>query len=229
MAEVELDTEFEDDDWQYMHLEQVSPEYMDVLWSDGWRHFGSFFFRQKLGHHEGSFTSIIPLRINLNKFKLSKSQNRVLRKSNQSKVIFREAFIDTQKEEIFFKHITRFKENIPSSIYDFVDKDTANVPCQTMECCLYWEDILYAVSFFDVGKWSNSSIYAMFDPAFSQMSPGMHTLLEEIRFAQRFNKDYLYTGYAYRETSHYDYKKKFSSTEAYDWQGKWRNLELVLK
>jgi len=216
-----------DSDWQYMEANSVSPEYMEMLWADGWRHFGSFFFRQKVGLNQGSLTNIIPLRINVNEFSPSKSQRKIIRQNKKTKVIFRDAFIDEEKEAIFDEHVKRFKENVPNTIFDFVDKDTANVPCHTMECCLYHQDKLYAVSFFDIGKYSNSSIYAMFLPDFGKYSPGLFTLLEELRFARSQDKQYLYTGYAYTQSSHYDYKKKFKGTEFYDWRNPWKSLEKV--
>ncbi|GAB4395501.1 MAG: hypothetical protein OHK0053_03910 [Microscillaceae bacterium] len=212
--------------WNYMELLKVNPAQLDALLADGWRHFGTFFFRDTLSWNGDTLSTIIPLRINLAKFYLSKSQRKLLRRTQKSQVIFRDAFIDAEKEAIFHKHCQRFKSNVPNSLCDFLHPQPAFVPCHTMECCLYDEQgRLYAVSFLDVAQQSTSSIYAMFDPEYSPLSPGLHTLLEEIRFAQSLQKQYLYTGYAFWESSNYDYKKKFAGTEYYDWQGQWQELD----
>ena len=217
----------ESDCWTYMEKFSVSDKELDELLADGWRHFGSFFFRDRMSWNNGRLSPIIPLRINLHKFVISKSQKKILRKNAGVKVVFRDAFIDVEKENLFHKHCVRFKNNIPNSIYDFLSTTPATVPGHTMECCLYDEDNqLYAVSFLDIGESSTSSVYAMFDPHYSDRSPGLHTLLEEINFSIQSKKKYLYTGYAFQENSHYDYKKKFSGTEFYDWKNTWANLEM---
>ena len=46
-------------------------------------------------------------------------------------------------------------------------------------------------------------------------------MLLEIEFAQQLGCRYYYPGYAFREPSHYDYKKQFSGLEIYDWAGRW--------
>jgi arginine-tRNA-protein transferase len=213
--------------FQYFQQQQVRPGQMDVLWADGWRHFGQYFFRDVFNYKaDGGWLQVTPLRINLQKFQFSKHHKKLLKKTQETKVIFRPALIGEQKETMFYKHIQRFKSNLPESIYTFLDPtNPAEIPCPLMECCLYDEcGVLYAVSFLDVGEQATSSVYAMFDPAYSDRSPGLHTLLEEIKFSQMHEKSYLYTGYAYQEPSHYDYKKQFKGTEVYDWQGNWQDL-----
>ncbi len=212
-----------------MERQNVPPWELDILLAEGWRHFGTFFFQDRMGWNNDKLSSIIPLRINLKDFRLSKSQKKILRKNKDTRIVIRDAFIDEQKETLFYKHCARFKQNVPQSIYDFVSHHPSYLPCHTLECCLYdAQDTLYAVSFFDVGQVSTSSVYAMFDPDYSRMSPGLHTLLLEILYALQNNKKYLYTGYAFQENSHYDYKKKFTGTECYDWQGNWYALQNFL-
>ncbi|WP_051296121.1 hypothetical protein [Eisenibacter elegans] len=213
----------EENSWLYMELNKVSPHYLDILWADGWRHFGSFFFRDKFGFHRGQKVPILPLRINLHKFRFSKSQQKLLKRQAASEVLIRTAHIDDAKYEMFFKHIHRFEDNVPDSIHDFLGQDPSQIPAPMLECCLLREGRMYAVSFFDKGNKASSSVYAMFDPAYGQLSPGLHTLLAEIEFSLAHQMDYVYLGYAYRESSHYDYKKRFYGLEFYDWNGKWHD------
>lgn len=210
--------------WTYMECESITPHELDFLLADGWRHFGNFFFRDTMSWHDDRLCQIIPLRIHLAKFVASKSQRKILRKNQDIKIVFRDAFIDEEKEILFYRHCARFKSNIPSSIYDFLSHDPAHIPGHIMECCLFEENKLYAVSFIDIGYTSTSSVYAMFDPAYSHRSPGLHTLLCEINFSIENKKKFLYTGYSFQETSHYDYKKKFKGTEFYNWEGEWFDL-----
>ena len=216
----------EENPWQYAYLEKSTPELMDTLWADGWRHFGTYFFRDTLNFVNDQPCLVTPLRINLTKFSFSKKQKKFLKQVENIRLVYQPAVIDEEKEILFHKHITRFKTNVPNSIYDFLSENPAEIPCQTIEVDLYdSQNYLYGVSFMDVGKDSLSSVYAMFDPDYSALRPGIHTLLAEIQYGIKHQKKYLYTGYAYREASHYDYKKKFSGVEYYDWKGNWRDLD----
>ena len=44
---------------------QVRAEEMDLLWANGWRHFGVYFFRYSLAEHGGRICNVMPLRIEL--------------------------------------------------------------------------------------------------------------------------------------------------------------------
>ncbi len=125
---------------------------------------------------------------------------------------------------LFDLHKTRFKRNVPSSLYDFLSP-IPSIPCQVMEISVFLDSALVAASFFDVGQESISSIYAMFDPKESARSLGIFTMLLEINFAIESGKKFFYQGYAYEEQSFYDYKKRFRGTEKYDWQTQqWKSL-----
>ncbi len=221
-----------DKEWEEFYALKVTPQQMDLLLADGWRHFGDMFFRYPWSWHEGNFCTVLPLRINTEAFFLRKSQRKIMRVAQDAgvKVIYREAFIDDEKEEIFYQHSQRFKSNIPDNIYTFLHEKPAKIPCKTMECALYdKEDKLYAVSFFDESKNSVSSVYAMFRPEYERLSPGTHTLLCEILYAIENEKKYVYTGYCYDVPSHYDYKKNFHGTEFFDWERTWATLEIAGK
>jgi arginine-tRNA-protein transferase len=206
---------------EYFYHWKATPEQMDELWARGWRHFGVYFFRYSVATQWGGLRSVIPLRVDLEKFAPSRSQKRVIAKNRDRRVVIRDAFIDEAKEDLFHHHRARFRENVPDSIYDFLSDDPATTPCRTCEICVYDGDRLLAVSFLDVGKTSTSAIYAMFDPRESKRSLGIFTMLEAIRYSRELNCRYYYPGYAYREPSIYDYKKNFHGLEYFDWKGVW--------
>ena len=81
---------------------------------------------------------------------------------------------------------------------------------------------LLAVSLFDVGHEATSSIYAMFEPEESHRGLGHFTLILELLYARERGKRFLYTGYAHRTESYYDYKKRYRGSEFYDWRARWR-------
>ncbi len=205
--------------------ERVTPLQLDYLLSEGWRHFGKHFFRYNVGSYDNELRLVEPLRIRLSDFQLSKSKRRIKRKNKDLKVIVRPAVIDNQKEEMFKRHSARFKRAVPLSIYTFLDENPANTPCDTLELCVFENERLAAVSFFDVGEIAVSSIYAMFEPELARRSLGILTILLEIEFAIKEAKTFYYLGYAYDGESFYDYKKEFNASEVFDWNGNWTNVE----
>jgi leucyl-tRNA---protein transferase len=207
---------------EYFVQARVTPEQMDSLWAMGWRHFECHFFRYSVSRRQGGFRTVIPLRVTLSKFAPSRSQKRAINRNRDLRVVIRDTFIDQIKEELFYRHRERFKENTPDSIYHFLSEDPSVEPCNNREICVYDGDNLVAASFLDIGRQSTSAVYAMFEPAESKRSLGIFTMLEAIRYSRELGCMYYYPGYAYREPSFYDYKKNFSGTEYYDWKGEWK-------
>lgn len=201
----------------------VAPRQLDALLAGGWRHFGTHFFRYNLGFYEREIRLVIPLRINLTSFSFSKSQRRIIGKNQDLRIVIRPAKITAEKEALFEKHKQRFKEGIPESLCDFLASDAARVPCRAKEVCVYENENLLAASFFDVGEQAISSVYAMFEPSETRRSLGIYTMLLEIEYARENAKSFYYQGYAYEGSSFYDYKKRFSGLEKYDWRGNWKS------
>jgi len=203
---------------------QVSPQQLDALLADGWRHFGEHFFRYNIGFHENELRRVLPLRIRLAKFEISKSQRRVLRKNQDLEIVFRPVEITSEKEDLFERHKQRFNYAVPDSLYNFLSSEPADVPCEGLEVCVYEKNKLLAASFFDVGTESVSAVYAMFEPSKISRSLGIFTMLLTINFASQNGKTFYYSGYAYEGNSFYDYKKRFSALEEFDWNGNWKTF-----
>lgn len=119
------------------------------------------------------------------------------------------------------------KHSVPDSIYDFLSLAPAEVPCGALEVCVYQKETLLAASFFDVGAAAVSAIYAMFDPEEFSRSLGIFTMLLTIGYALENDKIFYYPGYAYEGNSFYDYKKRFSALEVFDWNDDWKKFESV--
>lgn len=209
---------------QYFFSEHATPEQMDELWAQGWRHFGTYFFRYSVARHWGGRRNVMPLRVDLPRFIPSGSQKRALARNRDLQVVIRDTFIDEDKEALFYRHRERFKENIPDSLYNFLADEPARVPCRNQEISVYDGDRLIAASFLDIGRAATSAVYAMFAPEESKRSLGIFTMLEAIRHSQALGCRYYYPGYAYHEPSHYDYKKNFAGLEYLDWAHGWRPL-----
>ena len=204
-------------------LAAAEPALMDALWADGWRHFGSHFFRYSVSPAaDGSLQRILPLRIDLAEFHLSKSQRRILRHNADLTVRIAPATVDEPREAMFQRHKTRFSANVPETLRNFMpEPDPSVAPCECREIQLWENDRLIAISYLDLGRDAASSVYAIFEPEAARRSPGIFTLLQEIEFARATGRRFLYLGYATFEPSHYDYKKHFHAVQRFDWLGNW--------
>jgi arginine-tRNA-protein transferase len=200
----------------------AEPAEMDRYWAQGWRHFGIIFVRYGSAFHGGRLFTVLPLRINLQRFTLTPSQKRVLAKNRDTELIIRPSFIDQEKEALFEKHRLRFSENAPTSLHNFVSEFPDSVPCPNVELCVYLGGKLCGVTFLDLGARATSGVYAMFDPAEAKRSLGVLMVLRSIQFSRDRGYRYYYPGYAYREPFAYDYKKRFKGLEYLDWESGWK-------
>ena len=204
--------------------DRVLPEQMDSLLAMGWRHFGPHFFRYNVGFLHLDIRFVLPLRIRLSDFSLSKSQRRILRRNSDLKVRFGPARITDEDHRLFHRHKTRFDHSVPASLCNFIAPEPDGSPCECSELRVFDRGELIAVSYFDVGCGATSGVYGIFEPDVKDRGLGIFTMLKEIEWAIETGRKFYYQGYAYDGPSFYDYKKRFRGTEAFDWKGVWHPL-----
>ncbi len=200
---------------------RVTPEMLDALLADAWRHHGTIFFRDMFNVVGDYLRLVVPLRVRVREFEPSRSQRRILRRNADLRWEFGDAELSPMKDELFNRHAERFNENRPQQLSDFLAHQAHFRPCRTLECRVFLAGELVATSFVSQGKTALSSIYAMFEPDEARRSLGIFTLLREIEFAQRGGYEFLYLGYAHAADSYYDYKKGFAACEYFDWRRGW--------
>jgi arginyl-tRNA--protein-N-Asp/Glu arginylyltransferase len=207
---------------EHFYCLDVAPHEMDRLWAAGWRHFGIVFFRYRTAQHGSKHYNVLPLRIDLARFVVSRAQRRVLKRNRDAACKIRPTSVDSTKDALFAAHRHRFSENIPESLHDFLSPMPASVPCTNMELCVYLDDSLVGVTFLDLGASATSAVYAIFDPVHHKRSLGILMMLRSIEFSRERGFRYYYPGYAYSEPFAYDYKKQFTGLEYLDWEYSWK-------
>lgn len=205
--------------------QKITMTELELLLSDGWRHFGTLFFRYNLGVYQQEIRRVIPLRIRLSDLSFSKSQRRNMLRNRDLIVVRKPLSVTADSHRLFEQHKLRFTEHIPNDITEFVPMRAVDSPSQTEQFSIYDGEDLIAESYFDISEKSISGIYAMFDQAHSSRGLGIFTMLCEIEYARSLGKDFYYLGYVYEGSSFYDYKKRFRSTEAFDWKGNWLDFD----
>lgn len=197
---------------------QVPAATMDFLWSQGWRHQGHYFFRYTHCVMEGVEHDIIPLRVDLSRFEMSKSQRRVCRRNEDLRWELAPAEMDDAIHAMFARHSERFTDNKPTTLSAFFSNEPALIPCECVMLKAWLGGELVAVSFMDLGVESVSSVYAIYEPEHDWRSLGTLTLLKELEIAKKVGKRWLYQGFGTRLPSRYDYKCRLSAIQGYDWQ-----------
>lgn len=167
---------------------------------------------------------MLPLRVRLANFAESKSQRRIIKRNQDLQTVVRPIEITREKELLFERHKKRFTHSIPDSLDDFLSFAPAEVPCEALEFCVYENNQLLAASFLDVGASAVSGVYAMFEPQEKSRSLGIYTILLVVNYALENEKTFYYPGYAYAGNSFYDYKKRLSALETFDWNGNWTDF-----
>jgi arginine-tRNA-protein transferase len=205
----------------------IESEQLDSLLEIGFRHFGKHFFRYSHNYFQEKIVSVLPLRINLEKYKHSNSQKKIIKKNQILDTRIIPCILNDEIHELFELHSNRFEFGKPSSIFDFINiEEPSQIPNQMFLVEVRQDSKLLAGSFLDNGESATSSIYGMFHPDYYKYSLGIYTMLLEIEWSISNKKKFYYPGYAYTTPSFYDYKKQFYGLEALDFgTGTWFTYE----
>lgn len=208
---------------ELIHLESIVPEgkvskeSFDYLMNSGHRRSRNVYSRIRSEIYESEEVTVLPLRIVIDKFFLSKSQKKTINKNKDLKHSFKRLRLTPEIDELFEKHKTRLKdkERIPEELGIFVGE--FQNPAFTLQCEVRDKNKLVALSFLDIGSVTTSGVYAMFDLDYSHRRLGIYTMLLEILFTKEKGRKYYHPGLVYSKPSYYDYKRTFHGMEYLDW------------
>src|SRR6476469_2312277 len=132
------------------YADRVTRHELDTLLANGWRHFGERFQRYSLNYYKDEIRRVLPLRVRLSEFELSKSQRRILRKNADVECTISPAEITPDIHELFAWHKRRFTHDVPQSIYTFLSYEPATTPTDGMMLRVTLGAHLVAASFFEL-------------------------------------------------------------------------------
>jgi leucyl-tRNA---protein transferase len=210
---------------QAFECQLVSASELDQILAQGWRHFGTYFFRYSSLRWATQVLHVQPLRMRLENFIPNRSQKRIWQRNQDLITTVETARVLPEYKALFDLHKVRFFENIPDQLEDYLGDRPERFPCDTRVIRVLLDNELVAAHFIDIGEHSLSSVYSVYNPKYGGRSLGIFTILKAIKYAQDLGKRWYYLGFATREPSHYDYKKQFAALEFFNWQT-WQPLEL---
>lgn len=209
-----------------MTLEHIAVQTWESLLEEGHDRLGTLVRRTQFAYDDAiGYAQRMPLRYNLKpnngQFEFSKSQRKLLRDNAKLDFRFANAVDSAEKHALFERwYMARF--GYPESLGIWFKQDT---PIRSFDLLVYKNDKLIACSNFDLTDNAQYSSVAFYDPDEKALNLGTWTMLKEMELGLKNNKLFHYPGYAYMESSKFNYKKTFPNTEFYDWYSRsWQPL-----
>lgn len=193
------------------------PQELDQFLARGWYRMGQTVFTTHFLCFGQEFFSAIWVRLDLRGYEFRKSLRKIL---GRNKAAFRyqiqRSKITAEKERLYQKYRATFPGMLAPSLREsLLDGEEANI-FNTYEVQVYLADRLVALSFFDLGKDSLSSITGIYDPDFQKFSLGFFTMLLEVEYGLKNGYRYFYPGYVVPGYERFDYKLRIGDVHYYD-------------
>lgn len=208
-------------------LSSIDKLVLDAFLNVGWFRNGNKIFTTQFLHHNGIIHDAIWLRIKLEKFKLSKSQQTQLKKLEKFTIQYDRFSLNDEKENLFKKYKTTAHFIKSQDLFYVLYDHEKNEIFDSQEICIYDGKKLVAFGVYDNGQNSSAGITCIYDPDYKKYSLGISLMLLKISKLQQDGYKYFYPGYVAPGFTVFDYKLKLSKsdTEFYDiTTGSWQVL-----
>jgi arginine-tRNA-protein transferase len=191
---------------------------LDVFLEEGWMLYGNYYYLRSIRDWTPLKCGLIPLRIRLEGFKFSKSQNICFKKHADLTTIIQPIHVTPAKAQLFDKHKSKFPDGgSDTDIHYFLNTTAHKTPAEGMEVNVFDAKKLIACGFFHMGEVGVNATYGIHDTTYKDRSLGAYTLLCEIDYSIKRNKKFYYLGWMLSIPSVFDYKKRFNNLEYFDW------------
>ncbi len=193
---------------------ELDNEVYGVLADLGFRRSGEHVYRP----HCADCKSCISVRINIDKFTLTRSQRRLMKRNEDLSV----SFLDAEfSDEHFLLYKQYMQSRHPGSSMDDNDPEhyirmMMSNWCDTRLLAIRNHDQLMAVAITDCLRDGLSAVYTYFDPLQPQRGLGIYSILQQVELARAFGLNYVYLGYWIEDCEKMAYKNRFSGLEYFN-------------
>ena len=184
----------------------LSGDDLDQLLARGYRRSGPYFYRPQCP----SCTACEPIRVPVATFRPTATQRRVWRHGQiRFRVEMTQVTVDEERLGLFNRHrLARRLDDEPASLLEY-ETFLGETACHTVEIDYRVGEQLVAVAITDIGSKSWSAVYCYFDPQVARWSPGVFSILTQLRLAGQHGAEYLYLGLYAAEAAHLKYKVQY--------------------
>ncbi|MBU0719766.1 arginyltransferase [bacterium] len=194
----------------YKIIEDCSASYCQELVERGYRRFGKMYFRPICPGCEECQS----IKIDVENFSFSKSQQRVLKKASHIKSYIQSPTITQAHIELFDKYHLHMKDKKDweyqhTSSQHYFNSFVSGHNDFGYEVLYFDRDVLIGVDLIDILEDGISSIYFYYDPDYMEYSLGKLSLYNQIKFAKSSKKKWIYLGYYVKECPSLAYKSHY--------------------
>lgn len=198
---------------------------LDARLEAGDRRSGPFLYNQRCD----GCSACEPLRIDVQAFQPSRTQKRVQKLGDRELVVeVGDPIVDPERVTLFGKHeeergLRQRERSLDAQEYArFLVESTA--PAIELRYREARTGRLVGIAITDRGARSLSAVYTYYDPDLVRLSPGVYSILTQIRMCQQWGLRWLYLGLAIGESPHMKYKLGWLPHERRI-DGSWRRFE----
>ena len=190
---------------QFFQTSDMPEALYESLLNVGWRRSSNIFYLNDCENCK----ECIPIRVDADNFKASKSQRKCLNKNADIRIEREPATFRQQDFELFKKYDESWhdsKHNVDEESYRQMNVES---PLCTEVMRYFIADELVGLSWIDVLPNAISSVYFSFDPDFSERSLGVFSMLKEIELCRDLGKRWLQVGFYIKGCKKMNYKSKY--------------------
>lgn len=194
----------------YKIIDNCSTKHCQDLIERGYRRFGKMYFRPDCL----SCNECQSIKIDVNNFKFSKSQKRVLKKAQNIRSYIQKPSLSRTHLELFekyhlFMNEKRAWEYSPTNAQRYFSSFVDAHNDFGYEVLYYHENKLIGIDLIDILYDGVSSIYFYYDPDYAHYSLGKLSLYNQIMYAKNSYKKWVYLGYYVEDCPSLSYKSHY--------------------
>lgn len=146
------------------------------------------------------------LRTLVQKCRLQKTANTILKKCTGFSVAIKPAYVDDEIETLFALYKSHVPFKVSQSCYSYLHQEILADPFDSMMVQVYDATQLIGVGYFDKGMHSIAGIMNIYHPQYNKYSLGKFMMLQKWQYAFAHKMKYYYTGYISTGSTRFDYK-----------------------
>ncbi len=191
---------------ELLNPESISHQELDIYLANGWFRMGQAIFTTNFLRFNNIFHSAIWLRIDLDRFKTSKFQQKLLKLNTHFTVRIEPFFYTWEQEDLFQKYRNHVAFDAAPTLASLLYVDKLSNIYDTYAISIFDNDKLIAVGILDLGNKSATGISCFYDPDYKKHSLGKYLMYLKMDFCIEKGYDFFYPGYFVPGYSLFDYK-----------------------
>ena len=201
----------------YKYVEKAPKTFASAVIERGWRRFGKYYFHPICQGCDACKS----LRIDVERFKPSKSQRKAANRNKETRIIVQKPSITQAHLDLYNKY-HRWKHDKDDWNYrsisrrEYIENFVEGAHEYGKEVLYIRDDKLIGVDLIDILNDGISAIYFYYDPDYARLSLGTYSLLYQIKLARILQLRWIYLGYWVEGCKAFAYKPKFKPQQILD-------------